>query len=216
MKHLFTAFFALFFLGAAAQETNFEAFVTQVRYEQQYGGGNSIYILNRQTGPTRIDVLSLEERLRDVDLMLLEGNGGASTYWDHFKRNIPQKIGMYVFGAGDGIADVIRNKYDRTWLTQYNDSFQQWADPRISWRNKYWQGDPANGPKFFLSNGALVFMTDFWHLAKTIRNTGMRVSMYTYKHPPKGKWQYYAYDFVADLLIMAAGWQTSNLVLQIK
>ncbi len=37
-----------------------------------------------------------------------------------------------------------------------------------SWRRKYKNHDPAQGPAFPLSTTALVFLTDGWHLCKTI------------------------------------------------
>ena len=33
-----------------------------------------------------------------------------------------------------------------------------------SWKNKWKNGDPKQGPKFFGSTTFLVFVTDFWHL----------------------------------------------------
>jgi 2-oxoglutarate dehydrogenase E2 component (dihydrolipoamide succinyltransferase) len=38
----------------------------------------------------------------------------------------------------------------------------------VAWRNKHKNGDPDQGPAFFMSKGSLVFLTDLWHLTKTI------------------------------------------------
>ena len=42
--------------------------------------------------------------------------------------------------------------------------FPSWGGP-TSWRNKYRNGEPAQGPRFLLSTTALVFLTDLWHFA---------------------------------------------------
>jgi hypothetical protein len=42
-------------------------------------------------------------------------------------------------------------------------------DPRISWVNKYKDGNPLNGEKFFLSKSLFVGLTDGWHLFKSFR-----------------------------------------------
>ena len=41
-------------------------------------------------------------------------------------------------------------------------------NPQLSWRNKYKNGNPDEGPKFFGSTTFLVWLTDGWHLVKTI------------------------------------------------
>lgn len=41
-------------------------------------------------------------------------------------------------------------------------------NPHLTWRNKYKNEDPQQGEKFFLSTTVLVFLTDRWHLSKTL------------------------------------------------
>lgn len=41
---------------------------------------------------------------------------------------------------------------------------EQFWNPTLSWRNKYKDNDPTKGMKFPMSTGALVFLTDGWHL----------------------------------------------------
>jgi len=49
-----------------------------------------------------------------------------------------------------------------------------------SWRNKYKNGDPLQGPRSFLSSEALVFLTDMWHLCKTTMLLMMCLAIVTY------------------------------------
>jgi hypothetical protein len=43
---------------------------------------------------------------------------------------------------------------------------QSYWDYEIAWRNKWKNGDPKQGPKFFMSSTALVTYMDGWHLMK--------------------------------------------------
>lgn len=43
---------------------------------------------------------------------------------------------------------------------------QNWWNPNISWKNKYKNNDPTQGPKFFGSTTFLVWLTDAWHFSK--------------------------------------------------
>ncbi|HWY97885.1 MAG TPA: hypothetical protein VNY36_02260, partial [Bacteroidia bacterium] len=40
----------------------------------------------------------------------------------------------------------------------------------VSWANKYKNGDPKQGPRYFQSTDALVFTTDAYHLLRAGRN----------------------------------------------
>ena len=58
--------------------------------------------------------------------------------------------------------DALQFHYQQTGFEPDN----RFWNPDISWKNKYKGGDPDNGPAFFLSTTALVFLTDGWHLFK--------------------------------------------------
>lgn len=58
-------------------------------------------------------------------------------------------------------------KFDETIFSKIH-GFRNFMDFKISWKNKYKNGDPLQGSRFFLSTKALVFLTDAWHLAKTL------------------------------------------------
>ena len=45
--------------------------------------------------------------------------------------------------------------------------FGTWAGPD-SWKRKYLNGDPAQGPAFFLSTTLFVWATDCWHAATEV------------------------------------------------
>ena len=64
--------------------------------------------------------------------------------------------------ACNGVMDALQFHYPQT---GFEPDSRFW-NPAISWQNKYKGGDPDNGPAFFLSTTALVFLTDGWHLFK--------------------------------------------------
>lgn len=46
--------------------------------------------------------------------------------------------------------------------------FPRWAGPE-SWRNKYRNQDPTQGPRFWLSTTLLVWVTDLWHTSNAVQ-----------------------------------------------
>jgi len=67
-------------------------------------------------------------------------------------------------GICNAIMDVLKTRYNTSIFSSCKN--QTWLKPALSWRNKWKDGDPLNGPKFFGSTTFLVFLTDFWHLTK--------------------------------------------------
>lgn len=64
-------------------------------------------------------------------------------------------------GIAEGVMDFLN--------FHYNGVSNFWH-PDLSWKNKWENGDPLKGERFFLSSTALVFITDGWHMMKFIRN----------------------------------------------
>jgi len=67
---------------------------------------------------------------------------------------------ILIAGIANGLMDAI-NFHDVL------DGKKFW-DIDTSWLRKYKDNDPSKGSKFWLSTTALVFLTDGWHLLKTI------------------------------------------------
>jgi len=73
-----------------------------------------------------------------------------------------------VAGFCEGVMDTLQfHFYQSTFAQSPHHVF--W-NPTESWRNKYRDGDPSKGPRFFLSTTWLVSLTDGWHLFKLLRN----------------------------------------------
>ena len=69
-------------------------------------------------------------------------------------------VSYIIAGAFNGAMDTLQFHYGKSvFLPQ-----SAFWDPAVSWRNKYKNNDPAQGPKFPLSTTLLVGFTDGWHL----------------------------------------------------
>lgn len=83
---------------------------------------------------------------------------------------------FFIAGLAEGLMDWLQfrmNPSHDTWGSMF------W-NAQYSWRNKWKNGDPRQGEKFFLSSTLFVFMTDGWHMMKFVRNlfifTGLLVA----------------------------------------
>lgn len=70
-----------------------------------------------------------------------------------------------------GIARATQQKiqfhYDISIFTKLPDWMHP-VYPGLSWRNKYKNGDPAQGPRFPFSTTLLVWLTDLFHFARSV------------------------------------------------
>lgn len=68
---------------------------------------------------------------------------------------------VFIAGLAEGVMDFLQFHFlvhNKFW------------NPDISWKNKWKDGNPLKGEKFWQSSRALVFLTDGWHLMKFVRN----------------------------------------------
>jgi hypothetical protein len=78
-------------------------------------------------------------------------------------------------GISESIMDKIQFHFSKSIFSKFKN--QLFWDPSISWRNKYKNGDPKQGSKFWGSTTYFVFVTDAWHFFKFLKNTSMFISM---------------------------------------
>jgi len=62
------------------------------------------------------------------------------------------------------VMDTLQFHYKDSIFKDFN---PKWWNPKISWRNKYKNGDPEQGEAFYGSTTILVGLTDAWHMSKT-------------------------------------------------
>ena len=134
----------------------------------------------------------------------------AQNYFDHLKSNYPVYGFTLISGYSDGAADVMQFKYNRSVFPQHEGNKSFW-NPKVSWRNKYLNGDPDQGELFPLSTTLFVNLTDGWHLSKSVRNWSWTCAIMSYKQPKK-KW-YKLVDFALITLTRSVGWHLANEML---
>lgn len=82
---------------------------------------------------------------------------------------------LFIAGGAEGTAEILKynpDKYASFWRVDINR-----VDPNVTWRNKYKNGDPLQGPKFLGSTGPFVGFTDPYHAFRLIRNAGFMGSI---------------------------------------
>lgn len=76
---------------------------------------------------------------------------------------------LIIGGISNAIMDVLRFRYNTSIFSDFKN--QQWWNPSISWRNKWKNGEPENGEKFWGSSRWFVRFTDAWHFFQGIMFT---------------------------------------------
>ena len=66
----------------------------------------------------------------------------------------------------NAICDKLVHHWDKSIFKGYKN--ERFWNPEISWKNKWKDGDPKNGEAFPFSSGIMVWVTDAWHLFKSI------------------------------------------------
>jgi hypothetical protein len=85
---------------------------------------------------------------------------------------------ILVAGMLNAIMDLC-GFFDQTIFTKIP-GMRPFMEEKISWKNKYKNGDVNQGPRFFLSTKVLVFLTDMWHLCKTLMVVLIGLSIVSY------------------------------------
>ena len=93
-----------------------------------------------------------------------------------FKSEWKSASAIFLAGTFDGSAELVKWHY-QDFQSMFPEADPQFFDPHISWSNKYKNGDPMQGPKFIGSTTAFVGATDWYHMARTFRNSFMIVSI---------------------------------------
>lgn len=146
--------------------------------------------------------------MRIIIIIILSVNiSFAQNYFDHLKANYPVYGFTLISGYADGAADVMQFKYDRSIFPQHEGNKSFW-NPKESWRNKYYNGNPEDGALFPGSTNLFVNLTDGWHLSKTVRNWSWTCAILSYKQP-KNKW-HKVLDFILITATRSAGWHLAN------
>ncbi len=112
-----------------------------------------------------------------------------------WKKQIAPAILVFASGASDGLNQALQFRYDR-FKSAFPKANDQWYNPSISWANKYKNGDPSQGAKFFGSTSFLVGTTDAYHATRTISNAFNAAAIVVNINDGKKKWWVYAVEIL--------------------
>lgn len=95
----------------------------------------------------------------------LDPQGSGKFEW---RKELAPVITMFLAGAANGVAEDLQFHYGEFENTFPNANPEFW-NPDLSWRNKYLNGDPGQGPAYFGSTTFLASTTDGYHAAVAAR-----------------------------------------------
>ena len=111
---------------------------------------------------------------------------------------------VLVAGAAKGFNETLQFHW-KAFRHSFPKANAQWFNPAISWKNKYKNGDPDAGSKFFLSTSALVMFTDQYHLNTFINRAAWGTALVIKIGEGKKPFKHYVMDFVYYTLCHQAG-----------
>lgn len=120
------------------------------------------------------------------------------------KEHIAPAALTFVAGMSDGVNQALQFRYSgfKRVFPKAND---RWYDPSISWRNKYKNGDPSQGAKYFGSTTFFVGLTDAYHATRTVSNSFNAAAVVFSVSDNKKKWWVYLLEIGAYWIINRIG-----------
>jgi hypothetical protein len=109
----------------------------------------------------------------------------------------------FLAGACDGFSQTLYAHYP-LFEEKFPGADASFWNPAISWKNKYANGDPLQGEKYFGSSTVFVFTTDAYHLFRTINKMNL-ITIGGLEFSEKKQWYLYALDLVIYSLVYSAG-----------
>ena len=106
-------------------------------------------------------------------------------------------------GMCDGFSQTLYSHY-YAFENKFPEANSQYWDPHESWKNKYLNGDPAQGEKFLGSTTFLVFSTDAFHLMRTLNKINL-VTLGALEFSEKRPFWNYVIDIVVYSAVYSAG-----------
>ena len=96
--------------------------------------------------------------------------------------NYTTLILLIIAGIANAMMDTLKSQWPISrWIDiPASHWWYQWGGPG-SHRNKWKNGNKAEGPRFFLSSTALVFLTDGWHFFQMIWGTAFCLAIVFYQ-----------------------------------
>lgn len=81
-----------------------------------------------------------------------------------------------IAGFAEAVMDKLQFHYNKSIFKGFRN--QIFWNPKLSWRNKWKNGNKEEGERFLFSSSLLVGLTDGWHLMKSIRTLGLFLGLF--------------------------------------
>ncbi|PBQ33403.1 hypothetical protein CNR22_16995 [Sphingobacteriaceae bacterium] len=128
---------------------------------------------------------------------------------------------LFASGLMDGTIESINYHYEDGFKLRFPKARDHFWNPAVSWKNKYKNQDPAQGPKFKGSTNVFVFTTDAYHLLRATSRTlnGFTLAFYINQSARekqlsnKQRWLRIGRDFLVLTAIRTAGFHLTYSVL---
>lgn len=115
---------------------------------------------------------------------------------------------MLFAGMAEGTSEAMVWHYDKGFKKACPNANDQFWNPAISWKNKYKNNDPQQGPKFPGSMDVFVGFTDGYHMmreAKLFLDMGAMTYCINTNHNNKAKYKFLNWKTIAqDFLVLSA------------
>lgn len=124
-------------------------------------------------------------------LLLLKTSLGVAQK-KYLKEYWPSLTSSFMAGSFEGTAESLKFQY-ADFKRMFPNAREQYWNPTLSWRNKYRDGRPELGPKFFGSTSMFVWTTDGYHSMRFGRNISLVTTLALHKNKGK-KLKHYLID----------------------
>lgn len=111
---------------------------------------------------------------------------------------------VFLAGAAKGFNETLQFHW-KEFRRQFPGARAQWFNPSQSWRNKYRNGDPRAGAKFFGSTSVFIMFTDQYHLNNFINRAAWGTALVIKIGEGKKPFKQYLLDFLYYGLCHQAG-----------
>lgn len=102
-------------------------------------------------------------------------------------RNLFIALSLVIFSGGcNGLHETLHHHY-QSFQGWFPHADAQYWNPAESWKNKYKDGDPDQGPRFFLSTSVLVAFTDAKHLLGELHRDALALGMWFFGYWHRGR-----------------------------
>ena len=111
---------------------------------------------------------------------------------------------VFLAGAAKGFNETLQFHW-KEFRRQFPGAKASWFNPSVSWKNKYRNGDPEAGARFFGSTSVFIMFTDQYHLNNFINRAAWGTALVIKIGEGKKPFKQYLLDFLYYGLCHQAG-----------